>query len=287
MPTPAGTGGTIFSPSFYVGPTTAALPMRTDPMGTVPTGWRKFKNLADNVSVDFQNPQIPVRTKDAGVLFYIPGDEAEISVTAVTHSPLWQDMLWSTGMREAIDAAKVQVSTITVTGTATAAGTMLVNPGGITPVSIAIASTDTAAGAATKIAAGVYAGYTTAASGGAVTFTASAAGVKGTPSVSGTPAGLTATFTTPTLGAQQVTAGILDRTYKHYFQMYIEGFAEEGGLFPEKQMVRFFGLKVTPAEEGGGGGGGGGGDGAIEMSKIAKSACLASSTSTPDRWSRP
>ena len=265
MTTPAGTTGTIFNPTFLVGPLTADLPKRSDPKGTVPTGFRKFENLADNLQVDFQNSQIAVDTVDNGTLMYIPGRNAEISLTAVTHSPTWQDMLWSTGMREAIAAAATQVSVLTLSGTASASGTMLINPGGITPVSVAIASTDTAAAAATKIAAATYPGYTDAVGTGAdddvVTFTAAAAGAKGTPSVSGTPTGLTATFTTTTVGGPKVTAGIVDRTYKHYFRLIVEGDAEEGGLFPESQLVRLFGFKVTPAEEGGGGGGRGGGGG--------------------------
>lgn len=258
MTTLAGTGGTIFTPTIYVGGPTAVLPKRSDPMGTLVAGWRKFQNLADNISVDFQNPQIAVRTKDNGVLFYMPSGEDEISLTAQTHSPTWEDTLWTTGMREAIAAALAQVSTLTLSGTATASGNIVVNPGGITPVSIAIASADTAAAAATKVAAGTYPGYTAQATSGVVTFTATVAGVKATPSVSGAPTGLTAAFTTTAAGAPKVTAGILDKSYKHYFRIYIEGFAGEGGMFPESQMVRFFGMRVTPAEEGGGGRGGGG-----------------------------
>lgn len=138
---------------------------------------------------------------------------------------------------------------------------MLVNPGGITPVSVAIASADTASAAATKIAAATYPGYTAAAAGAVVTFTATVAGTGGSTSVSGTPTGLTAVFATTTPGGPKVTAGYLDPTFRPTFRIGIEGSAAEGGLFPEDQMVRFFGLKVTPAEAGGGGRGGGGGGG--------------------------
>jgi hypothetical protein len=263
MTTPRGSGGTIFSPKIYVGTPDAALPSRNLPIdGEWPTGWRRFENLADNITVDFQNPQVPVRSIDNGVLFYMPSGEDEVSVLATTHTPEWQDHLWSTGMREAIAAATAQVSVLALTGTATADGSILVNPGGITPVSIALVDTDTAAAAATKIAAGTYPGYTPAVTGSTnVTFTATDVGTGGSTSVSGVPAGLTGTFSTTTAGGPKVTAGILDKDYRHYLRLGIEGYAEEGGLFDEVQTVRFFGMKCTPAEAGGGRGGGGGGGG--------------------------
>jgi hypothetical protein len=261
--TPAGTTFTILTPTIWVSTDTdVALPKRS--LGYQedwPTGWEKFENLVENINVDFQNPQIPIPTKDHGILGYMPSGDDSLSLTAMTNAPKWQHLLWSTGMQEHIDAAKTQVTVLTLSGTASASGTMLVNPGGITPVSIAIASSDTAAAAATKVAAGTYAGYAAVASGAAVTFTASAAGAKGAPSVSGTPAGLTAVFSTTTEGVPKVTAGILNKDYRPYFRIGIEGTGQEGGLFTEDEMIRFFGMKVTPAEAAGGGGGRGGGGG--------------------------
>lgn len=265
MTKPVGTGGTIFNPAVWVNEDPDAplpsidLPLGTD-MTAVDPGYRKFDDLADNITVDFANPQVAVESVDNGTLFFLPSGDDGISLTATTQQPTWTDALWSTGMREAVQVAKAQISVLTIGGTtASAGGNMLVNPGGITPVSIAIASSDTPAAAATKVAAGTYPGYAAAAVGAVVTFTAATAGTKGAPSVSGTPAGLTASFTTSTKGSPLVTAGILDKSHRNFFRLVIEGFAEEGGLFEEDQMVRFFGLRCTPAEEGGGGGGRGGG----------------------------
>jgi uncharacterized membrane protein YgcG len=263
--TPAGTTGTIFNPSVWVSfDPAAALPKRSLPLGSAfETPWEKIENFADNIPIDFANPQLEVDTRDHGVLFYMPAGGDGVSFPLVTEAPKWEHLLLSTGMQEFVDVAKAQVTTITMSGTATAGGTMLVNPGGITPVSIAIASADTAAAAAGKIAAGVYPGYAVAAVGAVVTFTAASAGSKGAPSVSGTPAGLTATAATPTEGVDEVTAGILNRFYQPRFRIIVEGFAAEGGLFPESQMVRLFFFRATSAEVGGGGGarGGGGGGG--------------------------
>lgn len=262
MTTPAASGVTILTPTIWTGTDNVALPLRGLAMGEDwPAGWKKFQNVADNITIDFQNPQIPIRTKDNGVIAYMPSGEDEISLSAVTHAPEWEHLLWTTGMQSSVAAASAQVTTLTITGTATAGGTMLVNPGGITPVPIALINTDTASAAATKVAAGTYPGYTPVANAGVVTFTATAAGVKGTPSVSGTPTGLTAVFATTTSGANEVTAGILNKDYRTYFRVGVEGFAAEGGLFDEDHFVRFFGMKVTPAEAGGGRGGGGGGGG--------------------------
>lgn len=266
MTTPAGTAGTIFNPRVWVSfDPEAALPKRSLPMGAdFLTPWERIQNFAENIPIDFANPQIVVDSKDNGDLFYMPAGGDGLSFPLVTEEPKWQHLLLSTGMQESVDAAKAQITTITLSGTATAGGTMLVNPGGITPVPIAIASSDTAAAAAGKIAAGVYAGYAAAAVGAVVTFTAATAGSKGAPSVSGTPAGLTATLATPTEGVDEVTAGILNRFYQPRFRIVIEGEAQEGGLFPEKQMVRLVLFRATSAEVTGGGGarGGGGGGGA-------------------------
>lgn len=268
MTTPAGTTGTVLNPSVWVDFTaTAALPLRNLPLGAdFLTPWEKIENFSDNIPIDFANPQLAVTTRDRGDLFYMPAGGDGVSLQLATHGPKWQHLLLSTGMQEHVDAAKAQVTTLTLSGTASAGGNILVNPGGITPVSIAIASSDTATAAATKIAAGTYPGYAAAAVGAVVTFTAATPGAKGAPSVSGTPTGLTATLATPTLGAEEVTAGILNRFYQPRFRLVIEGYAVEGGLFPTSQMIRLFGFSCTSAEvqstgggRGGGGGGGGGG----------------------------
>lgn len=267
MPTEAGSVETIFSPTFYVTDDLLAdLPAYNLPKGGAwPTGWRKFDNHAENVRLDFQNPQVAIRTKDRGVLGYVPGEEDEISVTAITHAPTLQDLLFSTNLRKAEAAAQTQVVVLDISGTATAAGTMLVDPGGLaSPVSVAIASADTAAAAATKVAAETYTGYTDAVEDtDNVRFTASAAGYKPAPSVSGVPAGLTATFTVVTRGAEDTTAAYLDKSFRHLFMVGIEGMVAEGALFDTERIARFFAYRVTPAEEGGGGrrGGGGGGGG--------------------------
>lgn len=265
MTTLAGTTGTIFAPALWASfDPTAALPKRNLPMGAdFLSPWERLEFIGENINLDFANPFVEVPTKDHGPLMYIPGDGDGLSAQILLMAPKWKHLLLTTGMQESVSAATTQVSKITLSGTASAGGNILVNPGGITPVSIALASSDTAAQAATKIAAGTYTGYTPVASGAEVTFTATAAGAKGTPTVSGTPAGLTATFTTPTEGFDEVAAGILNPNYLPRLRLVIEGFAQEGGLFPEDRMVRLFGFNVTAAEVGGGGGGGrrGGGGG--------------------------
>lgn len=244
---------------------TAAFPKRSDPRGTVPPGWRKFQNFADNVKIDFQNSQIPVRTKDNGVLFYMPSGEDEISLTAQTHSPNWQDMLWTTGMREAVAAAQNEIATLVLSAGNTAASAVTVTirlfagNGTFTDYPVSIAATQTADQAAATIRGTAFAGYTTGGTGATVTFTATTAGERGDATFTGS--GSVAGTMTITQAAPKVTAGILDKGFKHYFRIFIEGFAEEGGLFAENQLVRFFGMKVTPAEAGGGRGGGGGGGG--------------------------
>lgn len=262
MPTPAGSVETILSPTFHItNDLTVDLPARSLPRGgAMPAGWRLFDYHAENVKVDFQKTDIAIRTKDKGVLGYVPGEDSEISVEVTTHAPTFEDLLLSTGMRKATAAAAAEVLSLTITAAATGTANATVTLDG-TATTVALTTGDTASGVATKIRAATFPGYTTGGAGATVTFTAAAAGFKGTSSYNPGTTGATGTMTTTTYGGTEITSAYQDPNYRQYVMICIEGFAQEGGLFDENQLVRFFGYRGTPAESGGGRGGGGGGGG--------------------------
>jgi uncharacterized membrane protein YgcG len=264
LPTPAGSGVTIFNPKFWISDTlTSDLPDADLALGAAwPTGWRLFDNHAENVKIDFQNPQVAIRTKDRGVLDYIPGDEDEISLTVQTHAPEFQDLLYTTNTRKYLAAATMQVLTLTVTAAATATASANVTVNG-TMVPVALTTGDATTAVATKIRAASFTGYTTGGTGAVVTFTATTAGAKGAYAYDANGTGATATFAVTTPGRGAITASIMDKTYRHYMMVGVEGYAKAGGLFTEDHIARFMAFRATPAEEGGGrrGGGGGGGGG--------------------------
>ena len=99
-----------------------------------------------------------------------------------------------------------EVNTLTVTKGATAAGNVIVTLDGTVAVSVVLLATDdTAAKVAAKIAAKTFTGYTAEAEGNVVTFTAAAVGVKAAPAFADDEApnasSVTATFVTPVVGA--------------------------------------------------------------------------------------
>jgi hypothetical protein len=83
--------------------------------------------------------------------------------------------------------------TLEVTGTATSDGDISISLDGADPVVIAVLTTDDLAGIAAKIAAGEYEGWTAAADGAEVTFTAAVPGDKADPVFDGGTTGATAT----------------------------------------------------------------------------------------------
>ncbi len=274
MPTPSGSFHSILFPDFWItNDLLADLPDAsagrhkpvTNPM---PTGWRHFDNHSKNVDLDYKNDQIPIQTKDAGLLGFVPGGNEQIDVSVATHAPTFQDLLFSTGLRRAIAAAVAQINSLTLSAGNTAGTSVTVNvnldtgTGILTAFPVVIIATQTADQAAATIRATAFTGHTTGGTGPTVTFTSIATGsrVSATFQGAGSVAG---TMTTPTKGRGQIDAAYQDPKYRYHFMVCIEGEVQEGGLFATRKLARALFFNVTPAEEGGGGGkrGGGGGGG--------------------------
>ncbi len=133
----------------------------------------------------------------------------------------------SLGARYTVQASDVGVDAVvgvaekiklTITAGATAGGTIDVQLRGATPVAISVLiSDDTADEVATQIASGTYPGWTAAAVGAVVTFTADDVGVKtGVNSIDANDTGAAGTFevTVPGVDAEDAIPGEITFTFK-------------------------------------------------------------------------
>jgi len=159
---------------------------------------------------------------------------------------LWQNL---NSFAKTVAAAQAAQRSLTITSAATAGGNVLVTLNGATPVSIPILSSDTTAGIATKIAAGVYAGWSAVAVGSTVTFTAAATGLKqGTFSVSG-PTGFAGTFATVAPGHFGLTSFYVDHTKTFPIQFGFEMIPLSGVVgshfWPQQNLRRGFAFQAV------------------------------------------
>lgn len=206
-----------------------------DPM---PTGWNPIVDTVNGYQVTFRNPRAAITSEERGRIGQVPaGDEG--TAIALQFRSIEFDLLKKiSAIQSRTLTTRTQVVTLTLSGTASAGGTAIVDPGGA-PQSIALASADTAAAAATKVGAATYTGYTDVVSTASITFTATAAGRKGAPSVTGLPTGLTGVWTNTTLGIGETEVGELDKNVNMAFMLAIEGIATAGSFFDEERWIRY------------------------------------------------
>ena len=202
-------------------------------------GWEPIMDTVNGYIITPTNPRVAITSEERGEIGRVSGGGEGVSVGQQFRSlsfDLWKKIA---AQQSRTKAASTQATVLTISGTATGGGTYNINPGGLTPVPIAIASSDTAAAAATKVAAGTYTGYTAVAAGAVVTFTATSSGYKGEPSITGTVAGLTATFGTGGRGGSETEISELDKAVDMGLMLCIDGQVAAGSLFTERRWVRF------------------------------------------------
>lgn len=224
----------------YWAPTGTAIPgphlAYGDPM---PTGWNPIVDTVNGYQVTFRNPRAAITSEERGRIGQVPaGDEG--TAIALQFRSIEYDLLKKiSALQSRTLASRTQSVLLVLSGTASAGGNAVVDPGG-TPVSIALASSDTAAQAATKVAAGTYTGWTaTVEATSGVRFVATAAGRKGAPSVTGLPTGLTGAWTNTTLGINETEVGELDKNVDMSFMLAVEGIATAGSFFDEERWIRY------------------------------------------------
>lgn len=204
----------------------------------MPTGWKPIVDTVNGYQVTFRNPRAAITSEERGRIGQVPAGDEGTAIALQFRSVEFDLLKKISAIQSRTLTTRTQVVTLTLSGTASAGGTAIVDPGGA-PQPIVLASADTAAAAATKVGAATYTGYTDVVASAAITFTATAAGRKGAPSVTGLPAGLTGTWTNTTLGIGETEIGELDKNVPMAFMLAIEGIATAGSFFDEERWIRY------------------------------------------------
>ena len=151
-------------------------------------------------------------------------------------------------------APQVATRTLKINAGATANGSVGIVLNGGTSVPIAVTASDTAAGVATKIAAGTFTGWTATANNDTVTFVAASPGLKtGVFSISPADTGVTGTFGVVHPGHWGMVSDFVEPEGNHHIMIGLEliprSSSQRSGFFPEKRLVRGFGLECENTAE--------------------------------------
>lgn len=185
------------------------------PAATLKTlGWKRWWGMNDGITMSYLDPQAAIQTSDRGILGQVSTGAHGLSMASQSKTPILEFMDWFTKQATRTVAAvggTNEVQTLTVTGTATAAGNAVIVLNDEV-YSVAIASGDTAAVAAGKIR--VAANYSPTlvnwgVSGATadVIYTSTVPGPLTRTFAAYMPAGLSGTFVETTPGATPTKAG--------------------------------------------------------------------------------
>jgi hypothetical protein len=223
-------------------------------------GWLRWWGMNDGLTLTVQDPQAVIGTSDRGTLGQVSTGAHGIQLASQTKTPIAQFLDWFTKQASRSVSAvggTAEVRTLTVTGTATAAGNAIIVLNNEV-YTVPIASGDTAAIAAGKIR--VAANYSPTLTGWGVTgatadaiYTATVPGAKtGTFSVT-MPAGLSGSFatTTPGVAATQVAGEVLwfdpngEYGSVQGFTVMVEGIAPAGSFHDVAYYYRWIVHQVS------------------------------------------
>lgn len=223
----AGRTITIAEPKIWFSPDrgTQVLPELGLPYGEDwPAGFINIPYTVNGAQWTMVNPKQDIPSDEVGILDTVPSGADTVNVTLQARTPTMDLIEKIAGFAKQVATARTHVETLTVTA-ASANGTAVVTLPGLAGVSIALLSTDTtAAGVATKVAAGAYTGWTAVASGSTVVFTRNTAGfAPGTASYAGGTSGSTGTFATTTSGRSAFERYTLDPSTDNSFILGMDG----------------------------------------------------------------
>jgi hypothetical protein len=245
MPTPAGTTFAVLDPVFRWAFLKSVLPARELPYGGLwPAAWKDIEDTVNGAGVTFRNPRTAITGDRKGRLGDVPAGDDGVAIGLDNRLPTMEFLAMISYLESVVTpsaAAVAEVASLTISAAPTANGDVTVTLDGVA-TAVAVVTTDTADGVATKIRNTAFAGWTTGGSGATVTFTATTAGAKaGANSYSAGTTGVTGTMSTTTEGSAalpELGTRHLRKSKTARFMLGFEGLALEGSLFDVDTMIR-------------------------------------------------
>lgn len=245
----AGDTYTIFKPRIFIAErTVGSFPAMGLPLGGAwPDGWFQVKHTEEGVSISSTVDKEDIESDEADQPLGVVPTGSQINISWTTVAPTLQLVDFLGNMKKTSVAGQAEVASLTISSAPTTAGNVIVTLDG-TSTSIAVATTDTADGVATKIRGTAFAGWTTGGTGATVTFTADTVGNKGDAAYDANGTGTTGTMTTPTQGYNTYEKHnvVLEGTR---FMVGIEGEYGSGGLTDNGGFIRAFAYNVEQTED--------------------------------------
>lgn len=102
----AGEKITMLKPKTYLAPPLTVLPALSLARDAAwPTGWVRYQNYVNGLTITFNNPKEAFNTSDNGEIARFPNGQDSITIGATTRTPSMQFLKWLNGFKKTVKAA--------------------------------------------------------------------------------------------------------------------------------------------------------------------------------------